>query len=692
MKLKVQPGRSFPLGATVTPKGVNFSVFSKNCDSVELLLFDEGDYSQPAQVIPFDPRVNRTFYYWHMFIPGMKAGQVYAYRVHGPFEPEIGFRFDGSKVLIDPYSKAVIQDETYDRGAATRYGEDNCATAMKSVVVDTSAYDWNGDQPLHKPYSRTVIYELHVAGFTKHPNSGVTPELRGTYRGLIEKIPYLKDLGVTAVELLPVQQFDPQDKPLSARSNYWGYTPIAFFAPFRGYAASGDPLAPVDEFRDMVKALHKEGIEVILDVVFNHTAEGNENGPWLCYRGFENRAYYILAQEQQYYMNFSGCGNSLNANQSIVRRMIMDCLRYWVSEMHVDGFRFDLASVLSRDEKGFPLPSPPILWEIESDPVLAGTKIIAEAWDAGGLYQVGTFIGHRWAEWNGKFRDDVRRFVKSDAGFVSAMASRILASPDLYPDPSRQPNRSINFITAHDGFTLNDLVSYNDKHNEANGENNSDGESNNQSWNCGWEGETDDPGVNQLRSRQIRNFLTILLVSQGTPMIVMGDEVRRTQYGNNNAYGQDNELSWFDWDDLERHADLHRFTRGLIHFIQEHKIFQQDQFWSSLDDDHRMEITWHGVALDEPDWGGGSRTLAFSLGRPGGGDYLHVMLNAYWNSVPFELPPLKRGWRWSRIVDTALPSPNDYCDKGKHQVINGDNYIVEGHAAVILLAHQDKKK
>ncbi len=692
MKLKVLPGQSYPLGATVTPNGVNFSVFSKNCHSVELLLFDEGKYDRPAHTLKFDPVRNRTFYYWHMLLPELKAGQVYAYRVHGPFDPANGHRFDGSKVLIDPYSKAIIQDEHYDRGAATRYGEDNCATAMKSVVVDNSAYDWEGDQPLHIPYTRTMIYELHVAGFTKHPNSGVSPELRGTYKGLIEKIPYLKDLGVTAVELLPVQQFDPQDKPFSAKSNYWGYTPIAFFAPFRGYAASDAPLAPVEDFRDMVKALHQAGIEVILDVVFNHTAEGNENGPWLSFRGFENKAYYILAQDQQWYMNFSGCGNSLNANQSIVRRMIMDCLRYWVSELHVDGFRFDLASVLSRDEKGFPLPSPPILWEIESDPVLAGTKIIAEAWDAGGLYQVGTFIGHRWAEWNGKFRDDVRRFVKGDEGFVSAMASRILASPDLYPDPNRIPNRSINFITAHDGFTLNDLVSYNGKHNDTNGENNTDGESNNNSWNCGWEGESTDPNVEHLRERQIRNFLTILLVSQGTPMIVMGDEVRRTQYGNNNAYGQDNELSWFNWDHVERYADLHRFTRGLIHFIQEHRIFHKEKFWSSLEENHGMEITWHGTQIGQPDWSATSRTLAFTLGHMQGGDYLHVMLNSYWDSLPFELPPLNPGERWSRIVDTALDSPNDYCDKGKHQVINGDYYIVEGHAAVILLAHEDKSR
>jgi glycogen operon protein len=372
--------------------------------------------------------------------------------------------------------------------------------------------------------------------------------------------------------------------------------------------------------------------------------------------------------------------------------MIMDCLRYWVSELHVDGFRFDLAAVLSRDEKGYPLPNPPILWEIESDPVLAGTKIIAEAWDAGGLYQVGSFIGDRWAEWNGKFRDDVRRFVKSDPGFVSAMASRILGSPDLYRAPNRDTDRSVNFITAHDGFTLNDLVSYNDKHNDANGEGNTDGESSNNSWNSGWEGPSTDPYVERLREKQIRNFLTILLVSQGTPMIVMGDEVRRSQGGNNNVYGQDNEIGWFNWEDVEKHAELHRFTRGLIKFVQEHKIFHKDQFWSSLDEHHDMSITWHGTRLGQPDWSENSRVLAFSLGHVDGGDYLHVMLNSYWDSLPFELPPLKGKERWSRIVDTALDSPNDYCDKGKHQLISGSEYWVEGHAAVILLAHEDKTK
>jgi glycogen operon protein len=409
----------------------------------------------------------------------------------------------------------------------------------------------------------------------------------------------------------------------------------------------------------------------------------------MSFRGFENRAYYILAPDNRYYMNYSGCGNSFNANHSIVRRLIMDSLRYWVSEMHVDGFRFDLASVLSRDEYGAPLANPPILWEIESDPVLAGTKIIAEAWDAGGLYQVGSFIGHRWAEWNGKFRDDVRRFVKSDPGMVSALATRILASPDLYGTGSQAINRSINFVTCHDGFTLNDLVSYNHKHNDANGEDNRDGESHNNSWNCGVEGETDDPQIEALRRRQIRNFLAITLISQGTPMILMGDEVRRTQHGNNNAYGQDNALSWFDWTQTERHAGLLRFTRGLIHFVQSHRIFGEEQGWSTLEQDQQMLFTWHGTRLHHPDWSSGSRALAFSLGNQKSGEYLHVMINAYWEALPFQLPPLGEGERWSRIVDTALEPPNDYCERGRHQIITTDEYLVTDHSVVILLAHRD---
>jgi glycogen operon protein len=512
---------------------VNFSVFSKGAVMMELLLFEHENAAQPAKIIPLNAAEHRTYHYWHAFVSGLQVGQVYAYRAHGPFAPNRGLRFDADKVLLDPYGLAVAVPDTYDRRAASLPG-DNCATAMKSVVVDPHAYNWEGDLPLRRPFAETIIYELHVGGFTRHPNSGVAAAKRGTYAGLIEKIPYLKDLGVTALELLPVFQFDAQDAP-EGLVNYWGYQPVSFFAPHHAYSSQKNPLAVLDEFRDMVKALHRAGLELILDVVFNHTTEGGLTGPTLCYRGLANDFYYILENDKSRYADYTGCGNTLNANQPIVRRMILDSLRYWVTEMHVDGFRFDLASILSRDETGRPLPNPPVLWDIESDPLLAGTKLIAEAWDAAGLYQVGSFIGDTWQEWNGRFRDEVRRFLRGNNGSVSGVATRLLGSPDIYGHKDREAEQSINFVTSHDGFTLNDLVSYNHKHNEANGENSRDGTDHNLSWNCGVEGQTNDPTVEALRNRQVKNFLTLELLAVGTPMLLMGDEVRRTQRGNNNA-------------------------------------------------------------------------------------------------------------------------------------------------------------
>lgn len=677
-------GQSFPLGATVYPDGVNFCVFSKNCDTLELLLFNDVDDSRPNRVVQLDPKRNRTFYYWHVFVPGIGAGQLYGYRVHGPFAPERGYRFDGTKLLLDPYARAVAVGTNYDREAAVRPG-DNSAHAMKSVVVDPTAYDWEGDTFSRLPYASTVVYEMHVGGFTRHPSSGVAPEKRGTYAGLVDKIPYLQSLGITAVELLPVQQFDPQDAPPSL-TNYWGYSPVAFFAPHQGYCSCPDPLGPVNEFRDMVKALHKAGIEVILDVVFNHTAEGDHTGPTLSLRGLESLAYYILEPNRTLYADYSGCGNTINANHSIVRRMIIDSLRHWVVEMHVDGFRFDLASVMARDQHGRLLEDPPILWEIESDPVLAGTKIIAEAWDAAGLYQVGSFIGHRWAEWNGQFRDDVRRFVKGDSGTVTRLAARITGSPDLYRQPDREPNRSINFITCHDGFTLSDLVSYEEKHNQDNGEENRDGTDANYSWNCGVEGPTDDPVVEGLRLRQIKNFLTILFISQGTPMLQMGDEVRRTQRGNNNAYCQDNEISWFDWRGVEGDAGLLRFVQRLVQFTQTYEIFREERFWTPVEQGGAPRITWHGVRLRHPDWGYESHSLAFELHHPGRREHLHVMLNAYWQPLVFVLPPLRPGESWYRVVDTARGSPDDFCDLETAPPIEGDAYRLEARSAVVLMA------
>jgi glycogen operon protein len=567
MNDEIRPGQSYPLGATVCSNGVNFSVYSKRAEALELLLFDTVDDARPARVIRLDHGRNyRTSHYWHVFVPGMKAGQIYAYRADGPFRPQEGMLFDGNKVLLDPYGRSVAVPENYDREALSGSG-DTTAQAMKSVVADTSDYDWEGDAPLHRPYSETIIYEMHVGGFTRHHSSGVAAKERGTYAGLIQKIPYLQDLGVTAVELLPVFQFDEQEA-FAGLTNYWGYNPVSFFTPHLGYSSNKDPLEALNEFRDMVKALHRAGIEVILDVVYNHTAEGNELGPTFCFKGLENITYYMHSKDKAQFANYSGTGNTLNANHAVVRRLIRDSLQYWVEEMHVDGFRFDLAAVLSRDGTGRPLVSPPILWDIETDPILSGTKLIAEAWDAAGLYQVGTFFGDHWKEWNGQFRDDVRAFVKGDPGYSGKLGPRFLASPDIYGHKQHEPEQSINFVTCHDGFTLNDLVSYNEKHNLANNEQSRDGDNHNLSWNCGVEGETDDPAVEQLRKRQIKNFFTINLLALGVPMILMGDEVRRTQGGNNNAYCQDNEISWFDWTLLKKHADVHRFVKRLIDFRQ----------------------------------------------------------------------------------------------------------------------------
>ncbi len=480
---------------------------------------------------------------------------------------------------------------------------------------------------------------------------------------------------------MPVQQFDAQAAPTG--TNYWGYQPIAWFAPHRAYSSQTDAVGPVNEFRDMVKALHRADIEVILDVVFNHTAEGDESGPTLSLRGFDNPTYYILdPPNQAKYVDDTGCGNTINGNEPVVRRMILDCLRYWVEQMHVDGFRFDLAASLSRGEDGQPLAHPPILLDIEADPVLAGTKIIAEAWDAAGLYQIANFCGDRWAVWNGQFRDHVRRFVKSDVGTVGALADNLVASANLFQQSGRLPSRSVNFITAHDGFTLNDLVTYNDKHNEANGESNRDGTNDNESWNCGVEGPTEDPAIEALRRQQIKNFFTILLMSEGRPMLLMGDEVRRTQHGNNNAYCQDNALSWFDWDDVARHADILRFARSLIQFHQESAVFRDRAFWSQPG---ATKITWHGVRLNEPDWGDASHALAFELIHPETQEHLHVMLNAAWEPLAFDLPTTPVGRRWCRLVDTSLATPQDFAEPPLPLPAEQQTYPCQARSSVIVV-------
>ncbi|ACK64734.1 glycogen debranching enzyme GlgX [Rippkaea orientalis PCC 8801] len=683
------PSPTHPLGATVSPDGVNFCIFSKHATSIELLLFDEPNAPQPSKTIKLDRKTNRIHYYWHIFVPGLKAGQVYAYRVHGPYEPQNGHRFDPSKVLLDPYGKAIVGSSIYNRDAAARPG-DNCAQALRSVVVDNSTYNWEGDQPLNTPYSETIIYEMHVGGFTRHPNSGTPEEKRGTFAGLIEKIPYLKSLGITAVELLPVHYFDPEDCP-PGLTNYWGYSTINFFTPHRSYSSDKSPLGPINEFRDMVKALHREGIEVILDVVFNHTAEGDDRGPTLSFRGIDNATYYILEDKDlSGYTNYSGCGNTFRGNHPIVARLILESLHYWVSEMHVDGFRFDLASILTRDTSGHPIKDRQaldLLWVIESDPILAGTKLIAEAWDAAGLYDVGRFVelADWFAEWNGPFRDDVRRFVRAEPGIVGKLAARILGSPDIYHRTEIDINRSINFVTCHDGFSLADLVSYNQKHNEANRENNRDGSNDNFSWNCGVEGETENPQIRALRLQQIKNFLTILFISQGTPMILMGDEVARTRKGNNNVYCQDNELSWFDWDDVERQFDLWCFLRKIIHFTQGLQLFRQEERLVVGSSHNHPHITWHGAILGKPDWSTESRQLAFSLSHPEANEYLHVILNAHWEGLDFELPPLNHDKCWHRIIDTALPLSKSFCELDAADPISDNKYYVHGRASVVLM-------
>jgi isoamylase len=674
-------GLSFPLGASVVPGGVNFSVFSRHATRMDLLLFDSAAQAQPSQVIELDPRRDRTYHYWHVCVPGLRPGQLYAYRALGPFDPSRGLRFDPSKALLDPYGRAVVVPEAYSRRRSGQYGE-RAAVGMKSAVVDPGAYDWEGDAPLRRSFASTVIYEMHVAGFTRHPSSGVTADLRGTYGGMIEKIPYLRDLGITAVELLPIFQFDRQDCP-AGRVNYWGYAPVSFFAPHTGYSSRQDALGPLDEFRDLVKALHRAGIEVILDVVYNHTAEGNAAGPTLCFRGLANEVYYILENDRAQYANYSGTGNTLNANQAIVRRMILDSLRYWVAEMHVDGFRFDLAAILARDEDGRPLENPPALWDIESDPVLSGTKLIAEAWDAAGLYQLGSFVGHSWKEWNGRFRDDVRSFMKGDRGTVPLLAQRVLGSPDIFGHREREPEQSINFVTCHDGFTLKDLVSYNDKHNQGNGEGNRDGADDNRSWNCGVEGPSEDAAIEALRHRQVKNFLVAMLLSIGTPMLLMGDEMGRTQRGNNNAYCQDNELSWLDWRLLERHVGLQRFVRTLIaqrlRWVEWIETSGEASVGLSLNELlRRAEIDWHGITLGQPDWGEDSHSLACTI-RSGPGHvpfWLHLMFNAYWEPLEFELPavPDTALSGWQRWIDTARESPEDIMDSPAAPLVRGTNY------------------
>lgn len=685
----VEPGRTHPLGATPDQNGVNFSLFSEHATSVELLIFNHPNDLQPSQTIKLDPKINKTFHFWHIYVKGLKHGTGYGYRVDGPQDLHgSGHRFNKNKVLIDPYSKGNSY-ELWERVDALGT-KDNLTTSMRSVVIDLHDYDWEGDRPLGKPISSAIIYEMHVSGFTKSPSSN--SKYPGTFAGVIEKIPYLQELGITAVELLPIFDFDEQEvlrevdgKPLT---NYWGYDPHSFFAPETSYCHSPKDKSPITEFRDMVKALHKAGIEVILDVVFNHTSEGQHQGPTINFKGIDNSIYYHLVPfDKQYYMDYSGCGNTFNCNHPMVDKLIVECLEFWVREMHVDGFRFDEGSILARGLDGAPMVNPAVLWHIETSGTLADTKMIAEAWDAGGLYQIGYFPGYRYAEWNGRYRDDIRKFVKGDPGLVGAVANRLAGSADLYENTGRSPINGINFITCHDGFTLNDLVSYNYKHNEANGEGNRDGIDENLSWNCGIEGETDNPEVETLRNRQIKNFAAMLLLSQGIPMILGGDEFRRTQKGNNNTYCQSNELNWFDWNLVYKHGEIFRFFKSMIAFRKRYgSLCRRGFFNGEVNERGLADISWHGCQLYQPGWyDQDSRVLAYTLAGFNGAVDVHVMLNMHWESLEFEIPPLPNR-NWFKVIDTFQESPRDILEPCQEVKIQDNSYQVRDRSIVVLIS------
>ena len=684
------PGRPLPFGATPNGRGTQFSVFSRHATAVSLLLFDSPQDSRPAREIELDPRLNRTGDVWHAQVDGVGPGACYLYRVDGPYEPEKGHRFNPDKLLLDPYVKAVTGNFTW-----------NLPERMPKGIVVSDDFDWEGDRPLSRPLRFTTIYETHVRSLTLSPTSGVAHP--GTFRGVIEKIPYLRDLGITALELLPVQEFDElENTRVNPRTgerlqNYWGYNTITFFAPKGRYSSAGAMGEQVTEFKEMVRALHASGIEVILDIVINHTAEGDETGPTLCFRGFDNSIYYILDEDNpRVYRNYTGCGNTMNCNHPIVRTFIIDCLHYWVVEMHVDGFRFDLGSVLGRDREGRVMENPPILERIAEDPVLRQTKIIAEAWDAAGAYQVGAFPGGRWAEWNDKFRDDVRRFWRGDEGTVPHLATRISGSSDLYLRDGRKPFHSVNFVSSHDGFTVNDLVAYGRKHNEENGEQNADGATPDQSANYGVEGPTADPGIEAVRNRQVKNLLATLLLSLGTPMLLGGDEFRRTQRGNNNPWCQNNEISWYDWRLLKQHADVHRFMRELLAFRMRHPAFLRPEFYSGRNSRHDTipDITWLTDAAEPVDWALERRTLALlidgnksEIDADRDDNDILIMLNASEKPVLFTLAPVPQGKEaWYRAIDTAMPSPRDIVPPGAEERIDQETRHLEAHSAVVMLS------
>jgi len=695
----VRTGTPLPLGAHQLGEGVNFALFSRHATRVWLLLFDDAYEGQPARAIELTAPHHRTGDVWHVWVQDVHPGQLYAYRVEGPYHPEEGHRFNPNRLLLDPFATAITcqpwrfeQALGYDPDAPeqdlTPAQQDN-ASAMPKCVFTQEHFRWRKDlAPI--PWSETVIYETHMRGCTVHPSSGVAHP--GTYRGMIEKIPYLKELGITAVELMPVQEFNESQvlgtnpetgEPLH---NYWGYDPIAFTAPEGTYCSRGVKGHQNLEFKEMVSAFHQAGIEVIVDLVLNHTAEGNERGPTFSLRGLDNRVYYMLDEHRpRHYKNYTGTGNTINANHPVVRGFILDVLRRWVTEMRIDGFRFDLASVLGRDRYGNLLPNAPLLEAIAEDPILRDVKIIAEAWDAGGAYQVGSFSERRWAEWNGRFRDDVRRFWRGDEGMMGLFASRICGSEDLYRDSGKGPECSINFITCHDGFTLNDLVSYARKHNQANGEDNRDGTNENYSANYGHEGPTDDPTIEAVRKRQIKNFLLTLFISRGVPMLLGGDEFRRTQRGNNNAYCQDNESSWYDWTLLEKHREIHRFARGMIAFRRAHPILRRESFYTQAD------IRWFSPRRTQPNWldPREKRLACMILGQAE--PDLYLMFNASTQATAFTLPTPLNGGRWHLAMDTFQLTPHDLFEDGEEIVLKNQEVFEVGPRSSVILVGESPR-
>ncbi|HEV2174124.1 MAG TPA: glycogen debranching protein GlgX [Nitrospira sp.] len=691
----IRVGYPLPFGTHEFAGGVNFAFFSRHASRVRLELFDHPADATPAKVIDLDPARHRTGDVWHVWLEAIRPGQLYAYRVDGPYQPAEGHRFNFTRLLLDPFATAISQLTHWDFGPARGYDPsapeadlicakvDN-AGAMPKCVVTHEHFHWHNDWPLRHPWSKTVIYETHVRGFTIHPSSGVAHA--GTYRGLMEKIPYLNELGVTAVELMPVQEFNEyQETGINPQTgqplrNYWGYDPVTFFAPKASYSSSGGVGQQKLEFKEMVRAFHDAGIEVILDVVFNHTAEGNELGPTLCFRGIDNAIFYMLEDGKRYYKNYTGTGNTINANHPVVREHILTALRYWVLEMHVDGFRFDLASVLGRGRAGNLLSNAPLLERIAEDPILRETKLIAEAWDAAGAYEVGSFSERGWAEWNGQYRDDVRRFWRGDDGMLGAVANRICGSADIYAKSGKGPECSINFVTCHDGFTLNDLVSYRTKHNEANGENNDDGINENLSENYGTEGEAADSRIESLRKRQIKNFLLTLFISRGVPMLLGGDEFRRTQHGNNNAYCQDNETSWYDWNYLDRHQEIYRFTRSLIAFRRAHPILSREHFYTDA------EIDWFSPHGGSPNWEDSTNKQVACLINEGDHKALYLMFNAGAEVAGFCVPLAPNGARWFLAVDTCQDAQEVFAVGKEPRVDQSRGYTVVPHSSVILLA------